>query len=263
MDKRKGDFDTHIALTTLMRGENQSNTLRGQLHQRALKHAEKFNPIEAAKLISTLFYAPEFQSNTLQVEALVHLTLASGKGTSKLRSRDIAKLFKELKRTSYEFDLDPAEDVMTSQVFFEDKSYNILEGIYEGNTFYLQRMLNAFESMKNVSEAKEARHSIASLLSFSDVVFSDSNLKVHTVGQRVPRRVITRNHVKNATNYGRNFSKTKNDLADLSIDWESLDPFILDLEVRKIPNSRSRGRVYNIVTFFSWCSNSYIHYFIL
>ncbi len=232
MDKRKDDFDTHMALAAFTRGENQSNTLGEQLHRRALKYAEKFKPVEAAKLVSTLFYAPEFQSNILQVEALVHLTLASGKGTSKLRSRDIAKLFKELKKTSFEYDLDPAEDVMTSQVFFEGKSYSILEGIYEGNTFYLQRMLNAFESIKNVSEAEEARRSITSLLNFSDVVFSESNLEVHTVGQRLPRRVITRNHVKNATNYGRSFSKTKNELADFSIDSESLAPFIFDLTVR-------------------------------
>jgi hypothetical protein len=75
------------------------------VHEPVLAGLAEFDPLRLAATFSGLLTVPELQSNCVRLEALVHLTLALGRGKRKPNERLISRRQE-----------DPAEDVFVSSI---------------------------------------------------------------------------------------------------------------------------------------------------
>ncbi len=231
MDDRKKEFDISMYAAAIAASMNNT-TLNAQINESTFAFVATLDPLQGTKLITSLFYAPEFQSNVLQLEGLVHLVLAKGSGKKKLRSRQISKLLKATKGTSFEYNMDPAEGFMSSVVYFRGSKFNILEGIYEGNSFFLQRMLNTLEATPDTELTSRIKSSIEALLEISDYAYSLTDLSDHEIGHPLPIRNIKSSSIKKARNYATKLSFNVEELESRGIDLDALSPFVFDLDTR-------------------------------
>src|SRR5690606_24543146 len=85
---------------------------------------------------------------------------------------------------------DPAEDVFVGTVRTPRGNFQVFEGMWEGNAFYLQRILNVVEEMPGGSGYKELRDSIYALLMISDFACKRSGVERHQLGSEMPLRHI-------------------------------------------------------------------------
>ena len=117
--------------------------------------------------LSSLFFEPWLQSNTLRIEALAHtaMAVADGEGVS---DTCVAEAFNAMQKTRLSRLEDPAENVMTAPVVFQGRSYLLLNGIWESNTAILQRCLTVIEAMPDEMGFDTLKNCIRSLIALVD-----------------------------------------------------------------------------------------------
>jgi hypothetical protein len=104
-----------------------------------LRHRLKnLDPILAAASFGALLTVPDLQANTTRIEALVLLSLAMGGGRQKISDKVAADAFRHLGRGVCGHMEDPAEDLFVGAMRSPWGNFRVLEGLWEGGTFYLQ-----------------------------------------------------------------------------------------------------------------------------
>ena len=116
-------------------------------HEQLMSGLEAFDPLRLGATFGGLLTVPELQSNCVRLEVLVHLGLALGKGTRKPNEKLVCRLFSELGEGMTGRQEDPAEDVFVSSIATARGNFRILEGVWESAGFYVQRVVNALDSI--------------------------------------------------------------------------------------------------------------------
>jgi hypothetical protein len=179
--------------------------------------------------LAALLTEPHLHANTLRIELLVHLSCVHCHGgkipTSKNINQWCNEYFAGSLVVSYE---DPIEQVMVGNVMTDEGNFRVLNGIWDGNDFYLQEILDAFVNGSSTIRDSHAIRSVLALLTLSDSILDKSGLGRWLRGS--------------GSNHGKLNIPTDTDLAarselltinysqirELSIDPEDLTPFIAD-----------------------------------
>ncbi len=85
-------------------------------HQQLFSTLDEYNPLHLATVFAGLLTVPELQSNCIRLEALVHVSLALGRGSQKPTNKIVSSLFTDLGKGTPGRHEDPAEDVFVSLI---------------------------------------------------------------------------------------------------------------------------------------------------
>ena len=154
-------------------------------HPEIIARLSKLNPVQTATAFGSLLTIPELQGNCFRIETLVHLTLMVAKGRDKPPKSFIRTAFRALGDGFCGRMEDPSEDVFVGTVRTPRGNFRVLEGIWEGNSFYLQHFLNVIEAMPDGSGYDELRDCVYALLTLSDLVCKLAQLERHQLGAEV------------------------------------------------------------------------------
>jgi hypothetical protein len=155
-------------------------------HRKAIAQLRKLDPFESALAFGSLLTVPELQGNCLRLETLVRLSLLVGNGKSKPSDGIIRTTFQALGDGICGSMEDPTEDVFVGTVRTPRGNFRVFEGMWEGNAFYLQRLLNVVEAMPTGSGYDELRGNIYALLTMSDLVCERARVERHQLGAEGP-----------------------------------------------------------------------------
>lgn len=194
--------------------------------------------LDLSASIADLFFQPQLQSNTLRIEAMAHIAMAIADGDS-VSEECVAELFNALQGTRLSRLEDPSENVMTSPVSFQDRSYLLLNGIWESNTSILQRCLAVVETMPDEDGFDTLKTCIRSLLALVDESCRRNEIERYEVGNPNPVDSINADDLPNR----RNVIFTRTDLDALDIEADCLRPFTIRDDSRStqedLPTSNS------------------------
>lgn len=155
-------------------------------HPDVIASIAKLDPAQSATILGSLLTLPNAQANCVRIETLVHLAIMAAKGRGKLSDQHVRVMFQALGDGFCGRMEDPAEDMFVGTVRTPRGNFRILEGIWEGNTFYLQRLLSVMEAMPTGTGYDELREDVYALLTLSDLICERSRLERHQLGAELP-----------------------------------------------------------------------------
>ena len=167
-------------------GDGPPISMISDQHASVIAKLCKLDPRESALAFGSLLTVPELQGNCLRLETLVRLSLMVGNGKAKPGDGVIRTAFQALGDGICGSMEDPTEDVFVGTVRSPRGNFRILEGMWEGNAFYLQRFLNVVEAMPKGSGYDDLRGTIYALLTMSDLVCERAKLERHQLGAEGP-----------------------------------------------------------------------------
>lgn len=176
------DFEAMLA-GMLSRDPNDLGTDAAREKNKAL--FDSIRELDALRLASTfggMLTVPELQSNCVRLESLVHVSLAEGRGTRKPNVKTVSRMFSKLGKDIAGWKEDPAEDVFVSLVSTSRGNFRVLEGIWEGAGFYLQRVVNTLETFPHGGRCDHMRGAVFALLELSDAICHRAGLQPHILG---------------------------------------------------------------------------------
>jgi hypothetical protein len=210
-------------------GSLPANATLLRVHPDFAREVQRYHPVRSAIAIGQLLLRPEFQSNCLRIEALTHILLSCGNGTQVPDSNTIADWFDVITGGYLGRMEDPSEDVFVGSVFY-GRNCRILEGVWTGATFYLQRFLD-LPSVTG-TYALASRPALQGLLRISEEVIGRAGQPAHVVGAAYPHSKFPRDLLRLANPDSNILTFSPNDLNELGIRIEDLQNFIFDLEKR-------------------------------
>jgi hypothetical protein len=156
-------------------------------HRSALAALRAFHPLRLAATFAGLLTVPELQCNCIRLEALVHLSLVSGRGNRKPNDKIIARLFANFGEGRLGLQEDPAEDVFVALIRTPRGNFRVLEGLWESAGFYLQRTLNALQLVPTEKLFDHIDDRVHALLRLSDAVCERAELGRYQLGNQIPQ----------------------------------------------------------------------------
>lgn len=156
-------------------------------HTGTVSQFRGLHPVKTAAAFGGLLTLPGLQANCLRLETLVHFALMFCRGGASPTDSFIRSAFQTLGDGYCGSMEDPAEDVFVSVVRSPRGNFRILEGIWEGSSFYLQRMIDTVESMPPGTGYDDIRDDVYAMLKLSDLVCERSRLHRHQLGQEFPK----------------------------------------------------------------------------
>ena len=124
---------------------------------------------------------------------------------------------------------DPPEDVFVYQVRTRVGNFRTLEGMWEGNGFYLQRIIDLLEMLPSEIVFKQMRASALAMLRLSETLCERAKLARWTLGNDVGRDELD---AKGAARLlvGRNrLQFSLSELRDAQIELPALSPFLFNM----------------------------------
>ena len=194
-------------------------------NRRLFEEMREYDPVRLATSFCSLLTVPELQSNSIRLEALVHLALALANGTRKPRDQYINEVFSSLDNGPFGLAEDPAEDIFVGSVATPRGNFRVLEGTWESAGFYLQRVLDAVEKMPTGSGYDDIRESIYSLLRMSDEVCERTGLVRYQLGNDVKASVIPTSILRRLSSIRQSVRFSQSELDELGISSDHLSAF--------------------------------------
>ncbi|WP_146521138.1 hypothetical protein [Stieleria varia] len=156
---------------------------------------------------------------------MAHTALAVAEGESG-PGDIVGEMFNMLQNTRLSQLEDPAENVMTAPVIFQDRSFLLLNGIWESNISTLQRFLTVVETMQDDDGFETLKHCIRSLLTLVDESCRRSGIERYAIGKTTPVDFIEPDELR----HRQDAAFTRDDLDALGVDPAFLRPFIVRKE---------------------------------
>jgi hypothetical protein len=203
-------------------------------HPDVIDKIRGFDPFRLAATFGALLTVPDLQSSCVRLEALVHLSVFAGAGKRKPQAKLIQRCFTALGTGDAGMMEDPAEEVFVTSVATSRGNFRVLEGIWEGAGFFLQRFLDAVERMPAGTGYDEMRASIFALLKLSDAVCERASLKRWQAGNERRLRTMPSAIAASAAGLRARICFTETELEEIGIPLEPLSQFFL------LPRERHR-----------------------
>ncbi len=202
----------------------------GRLFDRAdiKRRMHSLAPLAAAVSFGGLLTVPALGPNATRIEALVHAALSLGRGSAPLDAKLAAEAFRHLGLGECGRMEDPSEDVFVGAVRTSQGNFRVLEGIWEGNSFYLQRFLDVTEEMPRAAAFDAIRSAVTALLRLSEAVCERGSLLRFELGADYPASKLPRGDAAAWLERGRILRFSQLDLVALGVDRVALQPFIFD-----------------------------------
>lgn len=227
--QQQSEIAEAAAMMAAMPGfSNQSKyrTLAG-LDEKTLSKVEALDPLDSATAFGGMLTIPALQTNCLRLEALVHTCLSNGHGKRRLSSKMAGTLFGRLAGSLAGRFEDPAEDLFSSTIRTPRGNFRVLEGLWEANTFLLERFINVAESMPRGSGYDGLRQSVYALLRLSDIVCHKAKLNRYHQGAELGASTLNKQVASQLSKYRARIRFSQAELEQLGINSRHLTPFML------------------------------------
>jgi hypothetical protein len=192
-----------------------------------MKQLAALDPLATVATFSGLLLQPELQRNCVRIETLIHLALAIGHGKQTPNPKLIADGFNQLGQGLCGSMEDPSEDVFVSTVRSPRGNFRILEGIWEGNAYFLQKFIEAVEDMPGGTGYDEIRTSMYGLLQLSDLICERAGLRRNQLGDELNKGKMSLNTAGRFVAARHHIRFKLADLPGLGIDPIKLAPFLM------------------------------------
>lgn len=216
-------FATQQMLTELAR--SQSESLERIFHPYDVKAS-----VAAAGGLLTV---PELQANTVRLEAVAHLIVASSAGKKKPSKQDTARWFRQVGQAFAHME-DAAEDVFVGRVHIDGRNYRVLEGLTEANCHHLQHMLTAVENMPDRGVYAALKQSCRAMLALSDLVCARSGLEAFCRGGEYGLDALPVNDLPTLKTLAARVTFSVDDLAQAGVSRRALGSFCLPPSQRNV-----------------------------
>ena len=150
-------------------------------------------------------------------------------GTRKANKQVIAELFRIVGAAVGHME-DPAEDVFSGRVCFENMDFTVLEGVFEANCFHLQHMLSAIEAMPDKEPFSNFKLATSAILKLSQVICDRSKVVAYQMTNDRPLSGFPMDAVKTLKGLSSRVIFTNDDLLKHKIDKQSLSEFSSSLD---------------------------------
>lgn len=185
------------------------------------------DPVRTAATFGALLTVPALQGNCARLEVLVHRAIALGKGSRKASAAWTRQMFQAIGDEVVGRLEDPAEDVFVTYCSTSSGGFRLLEGIWESNGFFLQRILDVLEGMPDSGVFAGLKRSVDALLRLSDKVCERAGLQRYDRGAPFPAESLSRHIADRLPSIRRRIRFDDADLAALGVRIEDLSPFVL------------------------------------
>ena len=220
------DDEDFNALAALALSNGFSGSPVGEMcGQQLAASMSRVNPLHGATTFGALLLVPALQSNCLRLEILTHVGVALGEGGKEAPETFVANAFASMGRGPCGRMEDPAEDVFVGTVRSQRGNFRVLEGIWEGNAFYLQRFLDVIDRMPSASGYEELRLNVHALLRLSEIACERAGLSRHQLGGGVPLAGIEPEVLRQLPDLRASLRFTSAELRSAGVDPRHLDPF--------------------------------------
>lgn len=204
----------------------------GETYLQIVNDLRAVDRIETAATFAGLMLLPELQANHLRLQALTHLSVFYGGSGEPPEPSFIQRVFEFMGRGPIGIMEDPSEDVFTALVHTGRGNFRLMEGIYQGAAFCLQRILNIMSEMPRNRAFSRLHRSVEALLRISDEVVARAGLKEYLLGGEFPQDKLSPQvlvclpEIRSVVCFSREdllqFGITKDDLADFALDPSAL-----------------------------------------
>jgi hypothetical protein len=201
-------------------------------HPDVVERLANLDAARAAIAVGSLLTVPTLQGLCLRLEMIVHLTLMTARGRNSLYERHARDMIRALGEGFCGQMEDPAEELFVGTVRTPRGNFRLLEGIWEGNSFYLQRILNVMEEMPEGSGYDEIRNDAYALLTLSDLICARAGLERNQLGTEMPARRLSANDVGNLRSRTRHICFSLAELNKCGIQALHLAPFMFQPDDR-------------------------------
>lgn len=195
---------------------------------------ERHCPVKSAAVFGGLLTQKRLQSNCLRLELLVHLCLCFGKGMRAPGQSLLNQGFNSAGAVCGYLE-DPREDIFVGNVYSKRGNYRVLEGIWEGATFYLQRFVNMVDALPEEDYLKDIANAVFALLKVSDLVCEKVGLTRNDIGPDGRNHALPRSLSEKSERLRALVAFDIDELTARGLDVDSLSPFVFD--------PRSRGQL--------------------
>jgi hypothetical protein len=185
------------------------------------------DPVAGATTFGALLIVPKLQASAVRLESMVHLAAALGTGTQTPSAKLASDLFAYLRRICGHLE-DPAEDMMVETVRSPWGNFRVLEGLWEGAGFFLQRFVDVIAGMPDDARFDRVRAPVLALLRISEAVCEAVGLERQLLGAEMPSGNVSKEHLAQWMRNRRHLIFSHKRLAALSINPRDLMPFVLD-----------------------------------
>lgn len=189
-----------------------------------------------------LLTLPELQANTVRLETICHLAVANAAGGKKPTKQDAARWFKQVGNAVRHME-DPTEDVFTARVWLDGNNYRVLEGLAEGNSHYLQHLLNVLMTMPQRGPFLRLRETCKSLLILSDTVCERAGIEAYASGSEFGQGDLDLTALPTIKTLARRVTFESGDLATLCVDTLQLRRFTVLPGERQVGYGGSGGSI--------------------
>lgn len=152
-----------------------------------LKKLKRFDKAATVSRLAFLLVIPSLHANTLRIELLIHLACLHCVGTRIPGNTEIDKwcnrYLVDALVVRYE---DPIEQLMVSNIMTNMGNFRILNGIWEGNDFYLQQALDTLFDSDLFPYIRQLSQPILALLRLSESVIERLHLHRWQSGAGTP-----------------------------------------------------------------------------
>lgn len=155
----------------------------GLIDEKLKEVISNYNPIEVSSVFSALLLNPKYQPHTLTLETAIHTCLTFCKGDKEASSELIQQIYDDIHAgiSAYE---DPIENIFISKLWFNDKSYKVLEGLWEGGVHSTQVTLQVVELLPNEDIFIELKEKVELILKVSDLIIEQNYPECDKLGSR-------------------------------------------------------------------------------
>ena len=184
--------------------------------------------------LAGLLTVPSLQANTLRIETVVHLAVASCYGHHKPGLREIDNwLNQELGNTQIGWFEDPAEDVFISNVETPRGNRRIFEGRWASNDYFAQVVLETLSNRQAPQEYQNLLSPVFALLKLSDCVAEQVGLQRWHTEPSTPGSEVTWAPATQMEDRASAVTFIDSELKALDISRDLLAPFIVRDEDRQ------------------------------
>ncbi len=136
----------------------------------------RYNPIKTASIFSALLLNSKYHCHQYTFETIIKYCLSFCKGDLTPTSEFIKSIYNQI-YSSVSMMEDPVEDIFVSKLWFNDKSYKVQSGLWEGGVHSTQIILKILESLPNEDFFLEIKKQVKSILEVSNLIIEKNDIK--------------------------------------------------------------------------------------
>ena len=135
-----------------------------------------YDPIKTASVFSSLLLNPTYHYHQYTLEMIIKYCLSFCKGSQTPTSKFIKSIYNEI-HSSVSMMEDPVEDIFVSKLWFDNKSYKVQSGLWEGGIHSTQIILKILEKLPNEDFFPEIKKYIKSILEVSNIIIERNGIE--------------------------------------------------------------------------------------